>query len=565
MFVEPQDNNLMVEKQTGTANEKEFSRPDMLKLVQKKGTTADTVGSLQVYGTAGETITLPFQIASEEEVQEFRLNTFDSAANNSEILVDLFVAKTWQTAGVGIYQSKPMLVEELLLKDDRISLKDSYRKSANSWRDVFKPISLYVAPKLPDHNDVRTTLLPNQSKSFVARIKIADNAKPVTHTTILTGTTNGKNVLQVSIRIDVKSMQLLDPPQDFFIWYKGRLDRHCPQHYVSEELLELQMLDIFEHGFNGISIGETDTELAQKAIDIAERIGFEKIVLMPPFPELIKLKFRKAQPIVYLSDELDMHVEFAEKEKPEALIAYHQLNFTRAKTVNGAVTMASLLNHTFVKRFQNAEDIGHAPEITSLYLNRNKEYLQFIEQLKQSVTSKLFYYWQCFMEKPSLNRVLAGAYLWKSGAAGISPYCYQHMPVYPNSPFNDFDEWEPDFHESGIDRPFKDHMTTYPARNGVIPTLQWEALRDGITDFKYWFTLHHWIEKGLTSQKEEAIALAEAAQRRSDAVLSRIDLIKIAINSETEQEPYRDIAPHEYEEFRNQLRDDIQALTAVLG
>ncbi|MBI2809744.1 MAG: hypothetical protein HYX67_02780 [Candidatus Melainabacteria bacterium] len=168
------------------------------------------------------------------------------------------------------------------------------------------------------------------------------------------------------------------------------------------------------------------------------------------------------------------------------------------------------------------------------------------------------------MEKPSLNRVLAGAYLWKSGANGISPYCYQHMPVYPNSPFDDFDEWEPGFHESGINKPFKDHMTTYPARNGIIPTLQWEALRDGITDFKYWFTLNYWINKGLASRIQPAVDLAAAAQKRSDALLARIDMLAIAINSETEREPYADIEPHEYEEFRNQLRDDILALTAIM-
>ncbi len=555
----------MVEKQTTTANEKEFLFARMLKLVQRKGKIAEVVSSIQVCGTAGETISLPFEIVSDQQLPEFHLDASDTTVNNSGINIELFVAKTWQTAGVGIYQSTSMPVAELLLKDDRISLQDGYRKATNNWRDIFKPLNFYDGPSLPTHHNVRTTLLADQPKVFMARIRIADQAKPEAYTTVLHGSADGKIVLAVSMKIVVTPIQLLKPTQDFFIWYKGRLDRHCPQHYVSENLFRQQLLDIMEHGFNSISIGETNTELAQKAIDIAEEIGFEKIALMPPFPELTKLQFRKAQPIIYLSDELDMHVEFAKKDKPRALIEYHQLNWTRAKTVNGAATMASLLNHTFIKRFQNADDIGHAPEIVSLYLNRNKEYLQFSEQLKSSFTSKLFYYWQCFMEKPSLNRVLAGAYLWKSGAAGISPYCYQHMPVYPNSPFDDFDEWEPDFHESGINRPFKDHMTTYPARNGIIPTLQWEALRDGITDFKYWFTLHHWIGKGLASQSKETVALAEAARQRSEAILSRIDLTAITINSETEQEPYRDIAPYEYEEFRNQLRDDIQALAAVLG
>ncbi|CAN5457955.1 hypothetical protein BH10CYA1_BH10CYA1_27370 [soil metagenome] len=537
----------------------------MLRLIQRKGKKAEVISSLQACGTAGETISLTFEITCDEHIPELQMRTEEPNSTNLDVQVEMFIVKIWQTAGVGIYQSTSMLVEELLLKDDRIDLHDGYRNEAVNWRSIFKPAWFYEGPKLPDHKDARTTLGSGESKTFMARMKISENAKPAVYETQVTCTTNGKIVLNIPIKIDVKRIKLLPPTQDFFLWYKGRLDRRCPQHYVAEELFRCQLEDIFEHGFNCVSIGELDTELAQKAIDIAEEVGFAKIVLVPPLPELAKLQFRKAQPVIYLSDELDMHVEFPGKEKPENLIEYHQLNWTRSQALKSATTMASLLNHVFIKRFQNEEDIGHAPEVISLYLKRNREYLQFVDQLKDSINCKLYYYWQCFMEKPSLNRVLAGAYLWKSGANGISPYCYQHMPVYPNSPFNDFDEWEPDFQESGIDRPFKDHMTTYPARHGIIPTLQWEALRDGITDFKYWFTLNYWIKKGLASQKKSAVDLAKAVQKRSEALLSRIDMLAITINSETEREPYADIEPHEYEEFRNQLRDDIIALTAIMN
>ncbi len=538
----------------------------MLKLIQRKGANAEVISSLYACGTAGETISLTFEITCDEHIPELQVSVQELHSSNLDINVDIFIVKMWQTAGVGIYQSTPMLVEELLVKDDRTDLHDGYRKEAETWRSIFKPTWFYEAPKLPDHKDARTTLGQGESKIFLATIKISDNAKPAVYDAQVTCTTNGKKALNVPIRIDVKPIKLMQPPQDFLIWYKGRLDRRCPQHYVSEELFRTQLEDIIEHGFNCVSIGEVDTELAQKAIDIAEAVGFIKIVLVPPLPELAKLQFRRAKPVIYLSDELDMHVEeFHGTEKPENLIEYHQLNWKRSQALNSATTMASLVNHTFIKRFEDAEDIGHAPEIISLYLNRNREYLQFANQLKDSINYKLYYYWQCFMEKPSLNRVLAGAYLWKSGATGISPYCYQHMPVYPNSPFDDFDEWEPDFHESGINRPFKDHMTTYPSRTGIIPTLQWEALRDGITDFKYWFTLNYWINKGLASQNPSATDLAVAVQKRSNALLCRIDLVSIAINSETEREPYADIEPHEYEEFRNQLRDDILALTAILN
>ncbi len=533
----------------------------MLKLVQRNRTkTTEASTGLQVCGTAGETVSLTFEITSDTGIPELRLRPLGSVTIERDFQVELFVVKKWQAAGVGLYQAGSMIVEELLLKDDRIDLHDGYRREVTNWRNIFHPTWFYEGPTLPDHEDVRTTLHKNEVKVFLAKIEISACAKPGVYEAQLACSKYGNEVENIVIKIEVSPVELLSPSQDFFIWYKGTLDRRTPQHYVSEELFRAQLQDIIEHEFNCISIAELDTELAQKAIEIAEELGFVKIILVPPFPELEKLKFVTAQPVIYLSDELDMHLEFPEDEKPENLIQYHQQNWKRAQTMDSATTMTSLLSHTFIKRFQNAEDIGHAPEIISLYLNRNREYLQIIDNLKDPTNCKLYFYWQCFMEKPNLNRVLAGAYLWKSGAAGISPYCYQHMPVYPNSPFDDFDEWEPDFHQGGINRPFKDHMTTYPARNGIIPTLQWEALRDGIVDFKYWYTLNYWITQGLASQTQATVDLADAVQKRSDALLSRINLLAIAINSETEREPYPEIEPHEYDEFRNQLRDDIQAL-----
>ena len=36
---------------------------------------------------------------------------------------------------------------------------------------------------------------------------------------------------------------------------------------------------------------------------------------------------------------------------------------------------------------------------------------------------------------------------------------------------------------------FRPHMTTYPSREGPIPTIQWEAMREGIDDIRYLMTL----------------------------------------------------------------------------
>lgn len=539
----------------------------MIRILQRRGTEAKEIRSLSISACAGETLSLQFEITSDDDIAQLHVSESQdekfTGSKSEDVTFDLYIVKTWESAGVGIYQSHSMLVEELLLKDDRINLHDGYKKEVNSWKEIFKPIWFYQGPKLPEHAELRTSLGKGDTKIIFLRTTVSEKAGAASYQKCLKFTINGGNVIELPVTVEVLSCKLLEPDRTFFIWYKGRLDRKCPQHYLPEKTYKLQLQDIKAHGFDTISICEVDTLLAQRAIDIAEEVGFEQVVLVPPLPELSKLTFKHAKPIIYVSDELDMHLEFPGNEKPESLIEYHRLNWQRAQTI-GASTMASVLSSSFVKRFERTDDIGCAPEFISVYLNRNREYIQFAKQLSATMPGRLLFYWQCYMEKPNLNRVLAGAYLWKTGAEGISPYCYQHMPVYPNSPFDDFDEWEPDFHESGIDRPFKDHMTTYPAQEAIIPTLQWEALRDGIIDYRFWYTLDHLIEQFSNSENKEAADLASAAQTRRDGTLSRIDMTSIRINSETEIEPYDEIDTYEYDEFRSQLRNDIAALQTFL-
>jgi hypothetical protein len=138
---------------------------------------------------------------------------------------------------------------------------------------------------------------------------------------------------------------------------------------------------------------------------------------------------------------------------------------------------------------------------------------------------------------------------------GISPFCYQFMPIYPFSPFNDFDEWMPGLQVGGDKGAFKDPMTTYPARHGSIRTLQWEGLREGIIDLKYITTLHN----ALQHYERSGADMAEVAEirERMAAILKRIDLREIDVLSNTELEPYATISPREYHQFRRQMAMDI--------
>ncbi len=96
---------------------------------------------------------------------------------------------------------------------------------------------------------------------------------------------------------------------------------------------------------------------------------------------------------------------------------------------------------------------------------------ELIAEMGQGCTGQAWYYWQCWTEEPIENRLLAGLYLCKSGLTGVMPWAYM---AYNDDPYNDFDG------------PSKDMCIAYPSQEGPIPTVSWEAFREGVDDCRYW-------------------------------------------------------------------------------
>lgn len=114
------------------------------------------------------------------------------------------------------------------------------------------------------------------------------------------------------------------------------------------------------------------------------------------------------------------------------------------------------------------------------------------------------------------NRFLAGWLFWKTKADGQVSWTF----VRPHEdPFNDFDGVAANAVEP------KDQCTVYPelaipnsyaSIRGIIPTIQWEALREGINDYLYLTTLRN------------TIAYARKVARSSDGNRWRLGLLQVA-------------------------------------
>lgn len=542
-----------------------FSVPPVARLHTRShyaygGSAGEEIAQLQGAGTPGETVSLSFALeadrgAADVVVEATRLD--GRSASIPQDAVDVHVVHVWDQAGVGVYRGPRMPVPELLLKDDRVSLGGGYRRRCASRFHLHRRRVRYAPPRARLDGPVRTDLRGGAPKQLWLTVRIPPGLAPGTYHGKVDVTQAGGDAAQLTVELEVLPLTLAEPEQDLMLWYLGTLDCRRHQHYVAPALFEAQLRDIHAAGFRSLSLFETDSSTLQQAVDVARAVGFESVVLAGRDPGCWeRVDFGGLEPVVYASDELDAH--------GDARIADHAAR-VRAARVQGMRSMSSLLHDVTAKRFLPDGDIGPAPEAVSLYLPNNLRHFAFHAASERPRDEDVRYYWQTHMEKPNVHRLLAGIYLWKSGARGISPYCYQHLPVAPFSPFDDFDEWEPRFHVGAERRPFKDHMTTYPARDGAIPTVQWRGLGEGLTDLRYLETLDRTLRAADRAGDRAVHGLAAAIRERVASTLARFSLSEVEVLSETETEPYPGLRPEAFRDARMQIARDAVELQRTLA
>lgn len=238
----------------------------------------------------------------------------------------------------------------------------------------------------------------------------------------------------------------------------------------------------------------------------------------------------------------------------------HIARFQSARAA-GASTMASVVLWNTRERLGKAD--GVEPDVVSVYAPTNVGRLSLRRDSGGgSIVGRTWYYWQAHMEKPLVHRLMAGVFLWKTGVDGISPYCYQHLPGAPYSPFDDFDPWEPISHQSIDSRAFRDHMATYPASKGVIPTVQWKGMADGLTDLRYLVTLDHELSRAEQNAVPAIREKAKQTREQVSAIADRIPWLGLDILSASNPVPAPGVA-RELRDLRLIIVDALRELIAT--
>ena len=141
----------------------------------------------------------------------------------------------------------------------------------------------------------------------------------------------------------------------------------------------------------------------------------------------------------------------------------------------------------------------------------------------------------CSRGVPNSARMTYGFALWRVGYSCLIPWHYQ-APC--GNPFSDFDAH------------YGDWCMAYPGADGPIPTQRWEAVREGIDDGRYLYTL------------EARIAEARKAGRKLHAVAKAESLLEEIRKAVPVQAQYDQAGPWqgpEYTTFRRRLAEAIMA------
>ncbi len=112
-----------------------------------------------------------------------------------------------------------------------------------------------------------------------------------------------------------------------------------------------------------------------------------------------------------------------------------------------------------------------------------------------------------------VNRFMGGVHFWRTGATG----CWSWTFLRPKrDPYDDFD---------GVGmREGKDACMAYHTPDGkaLVPTLQWEGLREGVDDYRHLHTLHAFIRQGQASGQARVVELAKQAETKAETLVESL-------------------------------------------
>jgi hypothetical protein len=495
---------------------------------------------LRIVGTPGEFEPASFIIRSTQEIDNVRVLAAPLSSGDATIgldNIDIRVVKRWYQAG-GAWNSKyiesqqPQLVPELLLNDERLvhvdrqAMENHLRLSFPSgpryvsitdreqvkYRVIHSPSEFPVA----DASELQAvTVSPHEPKQFWVTVRIPVNAKPGVYSGFLTVEAAGREQAIVRFEAEVLPFRLAESRLIYSVYYRGKLVRGggtVSAEYKSRDQLRAELTNIREHGVLYPNVYQLNRdsnnpfqpspqeqrELLGDYLTIREHAGLSNSVLF-----LVRILGRPRT-----SQEMSDVVAYVEDLKQslggygvESLYFYgedeamgqaltSQRSVWEAARRSGAKFFAAIAP----SEYQRVLDLI---DVVVLHGPPDRAAAQRVHAFGKKILC--YHNPQSGPENPLLFRRNYGVTLWQTGYDGAMIYAYQDAGG-NGAIWNDFDQ-----------HPTRGHNLTYPTINGVVDTLAWEGLREGIDDVRYLETLARIVDRGRRATDAPTKAAVESA------------------------------------------------------
>lgn len=421
--------------------------------------------------------------------------------------LDLKLVKTWyqaESAGKYIKRWSPharTLVAELLVHDDGL-IKVDYDLRRNYLRvnsgketkyiDISREETISSKPLEISINSLpiadAAELLPfdvdsRQNRQLWITATIPANASPGKYSGALHVSTSNRREAAIPIQITVLPFALDQTKREISMYYRGVLGRSgtISSETKSESQYRAELLDLRAHGVTNPNVyqGLSDTLLLRKALAIREEAGFtaKPLYYLGITTSRVGLESRR-----HYSEELRKLRRVVEGFKISDIYVYG-IDEAREDVIASQRQAWEYFHSLGVKIFVAGWTEGHfnlIGDIVDLFVAGTKPSFAEVDDFHKG-GKRIFLYNQPQVGVEDLNvyRSSYGITIWRLGYDGVMPYAYQHGF---GSIWNDFDQVE-----------YRDHAFTYPTRDGVIGTLQWEGFRQGIADIRYIETLERYV------------------------------------------------------------------------
>jgi len=404
-----------------------------------------------------------------------------------------------------------------VLAEDFESL-DGVRATAQRF-ELYQP----VYPEL--RREFRTSIPAQSSKQLWLTMRTAPGTPSGSYKMELRLSSAEHRTLRIPLRVEVLPFDLAPASRDHGVYLDHTMQ---PGRYgsVTPDVFAAVLRDLTRHGVNSLLVRvDEQADLGSKAYlaqmyQMIAEAGIERVILVGPRSgEAIQHALGAGRQYgfeIYFygldepnsEEKLRIHIPLSRsfhKAGGKVSTAIVKANQDRLSNPRDSAydLAASKGGPTFRQQGITSEALD-LPIYHASYLQYSDEYnpirshrevdeplhrycVNNFEGTGRKASTLEYFYWQSWVQKPNLNRLMAGYFLWACRLDGAFPYIYTKFRRKAGDPFDD--------RAGAYEHNYRQMMTAYPGRTGPIPTTQWEAFREGADDARYAGTLQGYLQQ----------------------------------------------------------------------